>query len=276
MEDYIVGLVRSMIVGTQSLGSNTSILTQTPETFNAVLYNGVTTIATNAVMPIGYMLLALFFLLELNNIIVRTDGLNGTLGTEIPFRIMFKFALCKLALDSTPLILGAIFQMSNEVVMNIGNVFGANAPNIAQNLEVMRETIGNMDFGVKLMMASQISILWLVYKFSTTMISVIIFGRMIEIYVMMAVAALPMATLGNSEASQIGKNFLKNFLAVCMQGVLIYIILSMYGTLIAGIATEFDPVDVTAVLWEVLRYTMVLVIAIFMTGKLSKSIFNAA
>jgi hypothetical protein len=274
MDDYIVDLIQQMIVGTQNLASNTSILTQTPESFNTNLYNGVMSISQSAVMPIGYIILTLIFVLELQSITTRTDN-QGTMGTEIPFKLMFKFVLCKLAVDSTPLILGAIFGVSNEVIFGIGNVFSSSNPNIPAQYNVMKDTINNMDFGVKLMTATQISLIWLVYKFSTLIINIIIIGRMIEVYVMMAIAAIPIATIGHSEMGAIGKNFLKSFAAVCMQGALIYIILSMYGSLVSGISTSFNPSDITSVLWEVLLYTLVLVIAIFSTSRISKSVFNA-
>jgi hypothetical protein len=274
MDNYIVGLIEQMILGTQNLASDTSILTQTPEAFNISIYNGVMSISQSAVMPIGYIILALIFVLELQSITTRTDN-QGTMGFEIPFKLMFKFVLCKLAVDSTPLILGAIFQVSNEVIFGIGNVFSSSNPNIPAQLNTMKDTINNMDFGVKLMTATQISLIWLIYKFSTLIINIIIIGRMIEIYVMMAIAAIPIATIGHSEMGSIGKNFLKSFAAVCMQGALIYIILSMYGSLVSGISTSFNPSDITSVLWEVLLYTLVLVMAIFSTSRISKSVLNA-
>lgn len=275
MTDYIIDLIEKMIISTQTLGSNTSILTQTPVTFNTNLYRGVMSIAENAVMPIGYVILGLVFLIELNNIVTRTDGQQGTMGFEIPFKLMFKFVLCKIALDSTPLILEAIFSVSNEIIMSIGGVFGANNPNVSNDIVAMKDNIEDMEFGVKLMMSVQVTMIWLIFKFSTLMINMIIIGRMIEIYVMMAIAAIPMSTLGNTELSSIGKNFLKSFTAVCVQGVLVYIVLNMYGTLVTNIETVFDPTDITSVLWEILLYSMVLVVAIFATGRISKSIFNA-
>ena len=275
MAEYIINLIEKMILSTQALGSDTSVLTQTPATFNTNLYNGVNSIAESAVMPIAYVILGLIFMLELSNIVTRTEGQHGTMGTEIPFKVMFKFILCKMAVDSTPLILGAIFGVSNEIILNIGGVFGANNPNKVNDIAAMKDSIDGMDFGVKLMMSVQVTMIWLMFKFSTLMINMIVIGRMIEIYIMMAIASIPLSTFGNTELSSIGKNFLKSFAAVCVQGVLIYIVLNMYGTLVAGISTTFDPTDITSVLWEILLYSMVLVVAIFATGRISKSIFNA-
>ena len=274
MEEYIVNLINDILLGVQDLGSGSGILTKTPETFNAALYHGVDSIAHNVVMPIAYVILGLIFMLELYNITIRTEGMNSP-GFEIPFRTMFKLVVCKIAVDSTPLILGAIFQVSNEIILNMGSVFGSNNATVTYNIAVMQETIKNMDFGVKLMTSVQVTIIWLVFKFSTLSIMLVVIGRMIEIYVMMAIASIPMVTMANGDLSSIGKNFLKSFAAVCVQGVLIYIVLNMYGTLVGSISNNVDPENITAVLFEALLYSLVLVMAVFSTGRISKSICNA-
>jgi len=275
MDDYIVNLIKDVMLGVTNLGSGSGVLTKTPETFNVALFNGVTSISKSAVMPVAYVFLGLIFMLELYNITIRTDGQAGTMGFEIPFRVMFKLAICKIAVDSTPLILAAIFSVSNEVILNMGNVFGSQSVSVLANINTMKESIAAMDFGVKLMTSVQVTIIWLVFKFSTMAIMLVVIGRMIQIYVMMAIAAIPMATMANADLSSVGKNFLKSFAAVCIQGTLIYIVLNMYGTLVGSITTSIDNTDITAVLFEALLYSLVLVMAIFATGRISKSICNA-
>lgn len=274
MDDYIVNLIKDILLGVQGLGSGSGVLTKTPETFNAALYKGVQSIDQTVVMPIAYVILGLIFMLELYNITIRTEGMNSN-GFEIPFKMMFKLAICKIAVDSTPLILGAIFQVSNEIIVNMGSVFGSSSVSVISNIPIMQEVIKNMDFSVKLMTSVQVTIIWLIFKFSTMAITLVVIGRMIEIYVMMAIASIPMVTMANADLSSIGKNFLKSFAAVCVQGVLIYIVLNMYGTLVGSITNKVDPVNITAVLFEALLYSLVLVMAIFSTGRISKSICNA-
>lgn len=275
MDDYIVNLIKDIMLGVTNLGSGSGVLTKTPETFNVALFNGVNSISKSAVMPVAYVFLGLIFMLELYNITIRTDGQAGTMGFEIPFKVMFKLAICKIAVDSTPLILAAIFSVSNEVILNMGNVFGSHSVSVLANIDTMKETIATMDFGVKLMTSVQVTIIWLVFKFSAMAIMLVVIGRMIQIYVMMAIAAIPMATMANADLSSVGKNFLKSFAAVCVQGTLIYIVLNMYGTLVGSIASTTEFTNITAALFEALLYSLVLVMAIFATGRISKSICNA-
>ena len=157
----------------------------------------------------------------------------------------------------------------------MGSVFDSHSVSVLANIDTMKETIANMDFGVKLMTSVQVTIIWLVFKFSTLAIMLVVIGRMIQIYIMMAIAAIPMATMANADLSSVGKNFLKSFAAVCIQGTLIYIVLNMYGTLVGSIASTTEFTNITAALFEALLYSLVLVMAIFATGRISKSICNA-
>ena len=80
MEDYILGKILDVVNTVENLG--TGILIQSPENFNTTLYNGIINIMDNAVMPVASIILALFLVLELYKISVRTESMN-TLGLEI-------------------------------------------------------------------------------------------------------------------------------------------------------------------------------------------------
>jgi len=272
MTDYIMSLIKDIINGVGNTGSG--ILLKSPEAYNKAVYDGVISIMNNAVMPVAYILLGLLFMLELYNISIRTEGMHSS-GFEIPFKAMFKIAVCKIFVDSTPLILGAIFAISTQIISNIGDVFHHNSVGMIANFDIMEQSINNMIFPARLLFCVQVTLIWLIFKFSTLVISVIIIGRMIEIYIYMAIAPLPLATIPNSEVNSIAKNFLKSFAAVSVQGVLIFIVLGLYGTLIGAMASKTNFIDVTAALLEATLYSLVLVVCILMTGKWSKSICNA-
>lgn len=272
MEDYIINLIKEVVNGVSKTGSG--VLIQSPETYNKTLYDAVMKIMDDAVMPVAYVLLGLLFMLELYNISIRTEGMHSS-GFEIPFKTMIKMAICKIFVDSTPLVMKAIFSISTDIITNIGNVFSGENPSLKANFDVMEQVIKNMGFAPKLLLSVQITLIWLIFKFSVLIISVIIIGRMVEIYVYLAIAPLPLATIPNSEINSVAKNFLKSFAAVSVQGVLIFIVLGLYGTLIGGVASKSNFTDITAAMLEATLYSLVLVVCIFMTGKWSKSICNA-
>ena len=104
------------------------------------------------------------------------------------------------------------------------------------------------------------------------MIFLVIYGRMIEIYLMISLAPLPFSTFGNREQSQIGQNYVKSLVALGFQGFLILICVAIYAVLIQNVSISSD---IAGSLWSVLGYNVLLVFALFKTSTLSKRIFSA-
>lgn len=272
MEDYILGKILDVLNTVENLGSG--ILIQSPETFNTTLYNGIISIMDNAVMPVASMILALFLVLELYKISIRTESMN-MLGLEIPMKAMFKFVLCKVVMDNLKLILLAMNQVSTTLISNMNNVFNSSVTSNVTNIENITETIESMEFGVQLLTSVEVTIIWLLIKFIAVMVTVIVTGRMIEMYILIAISPIPAATLPNSEASSIAKNFLKTFMAVCLQGAIIFLVVSMFGIIVNSVGISVNGADFSKSLFSILGYALVLVISLFSTGKWAKSICNA-
>ena len=103
-------------------------------------------------------------------------------------------------------------------------------------------------------------------------IFVIVYGRMIEIYLLVSLAPIPTATLANRELGSMGQNYLKSLFAVGFQGLLILVCVGIYAVLIQGIATGGDLIGA---IWGTVGYTVLLCFMLFKTGSISKSIFGA-
>ena len=103
-------------------------------------------------------------------------------------------------------------------------------------------------------------------------IFIIIYGRMLEIYLTTSVAAIPFATMVNREWGTMGQNYLKGLFAVGFQGFLIMVCVAIYAILLQSAATATDPMSAV---WGIVGYTVLLCFALFKTGSLSKSIFGA-
>lgn len=271
--DFIMGMIRSILDGVGELGVGESVLLKTPETYNSALYNGVMSIMDNAVMPIAYILLGLLFMLEIYNITIRTEGMNH-FGFEIVFRTMFKIVLIKLVIDSTPLIMSAIYAISTEIIGSISSIFSGSGSLGSPDFQTIRNEIDELKILQQTLVAAQVLIIWIIYKFSIIIVQVIMIGRMFEIYIHLAIAPLPLATLPNTELSGVAKNFLKSFAAVSIQGVIIFIVLGMYNVIITN-AVSVGGTELTPLLLEAMLYSLVLVASLFMTGRWSKSITNA-
>lgn len=105
-------------------------------------------------------------------------------------------------------------------------------------------------------------------------ITVLIYGRMVEIYMYCAIGPIPMATLTNHEWGDVGKNYLKSLFALGFQGFFMMVCVGIYAILIQTM-TFSTAGGVTAGVWTAMGYALLLCFALFKTGALSKSIFNA-
>ena len=106
----------------------------------------------------------------------------------------------------------------------------------------------------------------------TICIFIIIYGRMIEIYLVTSIAPIPMATMMGKEWGGMGQNYLRSLLALGFQAFLIIVCVGIYAVLVQNIATE---TDITAAIWGCMGYTVLLCFTPFKTGSLAKSVFNA-
>jgi hypothetical protein len=109
-------------------------------------------------------------------------------------------------------------------------------------------------------------------KIMSVLITVILYGRMIEIYLYVSVAPVPFATLVNREWGGIGSNYIKGCIALAFQGFFIMVCVAIYAVLVNAVSVASN---LHSALWQVMAYTVVLCFTLFKTGSLSKSILNA-
>ena len=88
----------------------------------------------------------------------------------------------------------------------------------------------------------------------------------------MGIAPITFSPLPNREWGAMGTNYLLSLFALGFQGFLILIWFAMYAVLVQSIPSSSS---VHAAIWGTAGYTVLLAFALFKTGSLSKSIFNA-
>jgi hypothetical protein len=103
-------------------------------------------------------------------------------------------------------------------------------------------------------------------------IFIVIYGRMIEIYLMTSIAPIPFATMSNKEWGSMGQNYLKSLFALGFQAFLIMVCVGIYAVLVQSITAD---TDIMGAIWTCVGYTVLLCFTLFKTGSLAKSIFNA-
>ena len=168
----------------------------------------------------------------------------------------------------------AVFDVGSHVVTQAAaSISGSTSLDVQATLTTMfNNQLSTMGIGELIGLGMETMIVSFAMKIMSVLITVILYGRMIEIYLMTSLAPIPFATSANREAGHMGHNYFKSLFAIGFQGMLIMVCMAIYAVLVQSIATSGDMM---AAIWECVGYTVLLVFVLFKTGSLSKSIFGA-
>lgn len=252
------------------VGQIASEVGTSPASFSPGIFSMIRNISETVIMPVAGIILTFIACYELIQLIIEHNNL-ANFETWIFFKWVFKTFIAVTLISNTFNITMAVFDVAQHVVNASGGLIG-NTSIDGSAVAGMQGQIEEMELGLLLGLFLQTLIIRVLMMAFSVAIFVIVYGRMIEIYLMTSLAPIPFATFGNREQSQIGQNYFKSLLALGFQGFLIMICVGIYAVLIRG--TSFSS-DIVASLWGVMGYTVLLCFALFKTGSLAKSVFAA-
>ena len=243
----------------------------TPSTFSPAIFNMIRTLSENVIMPIAGLILTFIACYELIQLVISHNNL-ANFETWIFFKWVFKTFVAVTLITNTMNITMAVFDVAHYVVSQAGGIITGSTAIDASTLATMQSTLEAKDVGELLgIFLMSFIVQFLVYILSA-LIFVIVYARMIEIYLMVSLAPLPFATFGNKEQSMIGQNYLRSLFALGFQGFLIMVCVGIYAVLIQSIAFSSD---IIGTLWGIVGYTILLAFTLFKTGSVAKSVLHA-
>ena len=243
----------------------------TPAAWNAGVFSLIRQLSETVILPIAGLVLTFVATYELIQLLIEKNNLHD-LDYWIFFKWTFKTACTILVLSNTFNIVNAVFDVSQSVIARAGGVIQGSTditPTMLDNLEATLETMG---IGALLGLFMQSLLIHVTMWALNIIIFVIVYGRILEIYMMTSLAPIPVATLANREVGNMGQNYLKSLFAVGFQGLLILLCVGIYAVLVQSIATTGDPIGA---IWSCVGYTVLLAFMLFKTGSIAKSIFSA-
>lgn len=253
------------------VGQIASQVGTSPAAWNSSIYSMVKTLSENVMMPIAGMILAFVMTLELIQLITDKNNLHD-IDTFMFFKWIFKTACAVLIVTNTWNIVMGVFDVAQSVVNKAAGIIVSNTSidisSITTNLEAR---LNEMDVGPLFGLWFQSFFVGITMWVLTICIFIIVYGRMIEIYLATSIAPIPMATMLNREWSGMGQNYLRSLFALGFQGFLIIVCVAIYAVLVQNISVNED---VSKAIWTCMGYTVLLCFTLFKTGSLAKSIFN--
>lgn len=277
LREILVGGIVSNLSGmfdsvNEKVGEISTQVGTTPQAWNGSIYNMIRNLSDSVILPIAGAILAFVMTLELIQLITDKNNMHDV-DTWMFFKWIFKTACAVLIVSNTWTIVMGVFDVAQSVVNRAGGLIVAdtsiNLDSLVVNLE---DRLMEMDIGPLFGLWFQSLFVGITMWALTICIFIIVYGRMIEIYLVTSVAPIPMATMCNREWGQMGQNYLRSLFALGFQAFLIIICVAIYAVLVRNIAVD---TDISKAIWTCMGYTVLLCFTLFKTGSLAKSVFNA-
>ena len=278
LKEMLVGGIMSNLSGmfdsvNQQVADIATQVGQSPQGWNGSIFSMIQNLSNSIMVPIAGVILAIVMTMELIQLITDKNNLHDV-DTWMIFKWVFKSAVAIIIVSNTWNIVMGVFDMAQSVVAQAAGIIGSDASiDISSVMTDMESRLMDMELGPLFGLWFQSLFIGITMWALYICIFIVIYGRMIEIYLVTSVAPIPMATMMSREVGGgMGQNYLRSLIALGFQAFLIIVCVAIYAVLVQNIATESD---VIMAIWSCVGYTVLLCFTLFKTGSLSKSVFNA-
>jgi hypothetical protein len=248
-------------------------VSQTPSTCNGGIFSVIRQLSETVMVPIAAVIITYVLCYELITMLIDRNNMHD-IDSAIFLKYIFKAGIAVFLLGKTSDIVMAVFDLGSQVSLRAGiAIYNSTAiPDIASDVQAIHARLNSMTTGELWSFVFQSMFAQMAINIMSVLVTVIMYGRMIEIYLYVSVAPVPFATFGNKEWGSIGSNYLKGIFALALQGFFIMVCVGIYAALVSGLVVADD---LSTAIWQLLAHTVVLCFSLFKTGSLAKAILNA-
>ena len=243
---------------------------QTPMGWNGEVFNFIKTINNNVIIPIAGLIITAVLCIELINLVMQKNNMHDSDTFEL-FKYIIKMWVAVYLVTHAFDFSMAVFDVAQSLVNQAAGVINTSAVVSVDQVAEMVALLADKGIGELIMILLETSLVKISIQAISLIITVVVYGRMFEIYFYSSVSAIPFATMGNKEWGQIGNNYIKGLFALGLQGLFLIICLGVYAVLVKTISIT----DIHTSIFMVLAYALLLGLTMLKTGTLAKSILNA-
>ncbi len=245
---------------------------KTPQSWNGGVFSMIQNLSETVIIPIAGLILTFVLCYELISMIIEKNNLHGDFDTFQLFKWIFKTFVATYIVTHTFDIVIAIFELSQNIVHQSAGVINGNTVlDFNAIIGDLTEQLENMEVGELFLLLIETSLVGLTMNAVSICVTLVLLGRMVEIYIYCSIGAIPFSTLVNREWGSMGNNYLKGLVALGLQGFFIMVCVAIYTVLVQSIATAEN---LHIAIWTCAGYTILLCYSLFKTGSVSKSILN--
>lgn len=231
-----------------------SLITTTPQEFRGGdIWNAIVGI-NEGLKAVGYGLLVLFFAM---GIFQSAASFRDLQRPEYALRHFIRFIAAKVAVSSAMEIMTVVFSICGGIVQSVMSGMGGMVAAGVTVPQEMVDAIENVGFLASIP-------LWLVAMLGNLFITVMsfilimtVYGRFFRLYIFTALAPIPLATFAGEGTSFAGKQFIKSYIGVCMEGAVIVLACLIFSAFMSSgspvLDTNLTPVVMA---WQYIAETI--------------------
>lgn len=219
LDEWLRGLLIEGITGNLSgmfdtvntkVGEIAGEVGQTPLAWNSGVFSMIRNLSETVIVPIAGVILTFVMCYELIQLVTEKNNLHDV-DTWMFFKWIFKTFCAVLIVTNTWNIVMGIFDVGQSVVNSSAGVIIGNTSidisSVITDMEAQLEALGTGElFGLWF----QSLFVGLTMNALSICIMLVIYGRMIEVYLTTSVGPIPFATMTNRDWSHTGQNYLKS------------------------------------------------------------------
>jgi len=277
IKDFLIGCITGNLSGlfdtvNTKVGEIAADVGKTPSGWNGGVLSMIQSVSDTVIVPIAGMILAFVLTYELIQMLIDRNNLHDV-DSWIFFKWAFKsFVAIYLVTHTFEMVL-AVFDVAQHVVSSsAGVIHGSTSIDVDAVITSLESTLEGMEIAELFGLCMETLLIRFTMNIMSWCIFIIIYGRMIEIFLYCSLGPIPIATMTNREWGQMGQNYMRALFAIGFQGFLILVCVGIYAVLVQSITTASN---LHVAIWTVAGYTVLLCFSLFKTGSLAKSIFNA-
>ena len=245
---------------------------QTPQGWNGSVFSMIQNLSQTVILPIAGLVITYVLCVELISMVTDKNSLHD-IDTFMFFKYVFKAWVAVYLVTHVFDITMAVFDVGQHLVNSAAGVISSDtAIDVESTLAAMTANMETMEVPELLLLVMETALVSMCMKIMSVLITVILYGRMIEIYLTCSVAPIPFATMTNREWGSIGNNYLKGLFALGVQGFFIMVCVGIYAVLVNEMVIA---ANLHSAIFSIAAYTVILCFSLFKTGSLAKSIFHA-
>lgn len=256
----------------EKVGTIAAEVGKTPQAWNANIFSMIKMLSENVIVPIAGIVITYVLCYELISMVIDKNNMHD-FDTFMFFKWFFKAWVAVFLVTHTFDITMAVFDVAQHVVArSAGVISGSTSIDVASALSSLQTGLSSMEIPELLLLTMETTLVSFGMKIMSVIITVVIYGRMIQIYLYCSVSPIPFATLTNQEWGQIGNNFLRGLIALGFQGFLIMVCVGIYAVLVSSLVVANN---LSTAIFSIAAYTVLLCFMLLKSDSIAKSLFAA-